>query len=131
MRCIKPNSKASSDPADLEDEPVKEQLRAGSILEAVRIRKIGYGYRMQYDDFVDQFWPIMGGRIYEADKAAIEQVFVRAADLTDDEHTKSLITPGPQQGWQCGVTKLFIKDEVRFAMESALNRCRSDKATLV
>ena len=39
--------------------------------------------------------------------------------------------PGEHQGWQCGVTKLFIKDEVRFAMESALNRCRTDKATLL
>lgn len=53
VRCIKPNSLASSNPADLDEAAVREQLRAGSILEAIRIRKIGYGYRMSYDDFAD------------------------------------------------------------------------------
>ena len=45
---------------DMNEESVREQFRAGSILEAVRIRKIGYGYRMEYDDFGDKFWPILG-----------------------------------------------------------------------
>ena len=54
---------------DMNEEMVKEQLRAGSILEAVRIRKIGYGYRMEYDDFGFKFWPIIGQRIYEIDNA--------------------------------------------------------------
>lgn len=62
----------------MEDHVVKEQLRAGSILEAVRIRKIGYGYRMSYDDFADQFWPILGGRVYEATKETVEEIFQRA-----------------------------------------------------
>ena len=67
VRCIKPNSLASPKPADFDDQSVKEQLRAGSILEAVRIRKIGYGYRMEYDDFGDKFWPVVGSRVYECD----------------------------------------------------------------
>ena len=78
VRCIKPNTIASSQPSDMEDAVVKEQLRAGSILEAVRIRKIGYGYRMSYDDFADQFWPILGGRVYEATKETVETIFQRA-----------------------------------------------------
>ena len=53
VRCIKPNKLASSDPMDIDDDSVKEQLRAGSILEAIRIRKIGFGYRMTYDNFAD------------------------------------------------------------------------------
>ena len=69
MRCVKPNAIASSRPMDMNEEMVKEQLRAGSILEAVRIRKIGYGYRMEYDDFGFKFWPIIGQRIYEIDNA--------------------------------------------------------------
>lgn len=55
----------------MDEVAVKEQLRAGSILEAVRIRKIGYGYRMSYDDFVDQFWPIIGERDFQAESRDI------------------------------------------------------------
>ena len=54
---------------DMDENAVKEQLRAGSILEAVRIRKIGYGYRMQYDDFGTKFWPILGQRLFETEQA--------------------------------------------------------------
>ena len=60
---------------DMDEASVREQLRAGSILEAVRIRKIGYGYRMEYDDFADKFWPILGERIYETDQTLIKQIF--------------------------------------------------------
>ena len=67
VRCIKPNSKASADPLDMEDEAVAEQLKAGSILEAVRIRKLGYGYRLGYQDFADKFWQICGELIFDAD----------------------------------------------------------------
>ena len=52
----------------MDEVSVQEQLRAGSILEAIRIRKIGYGYRISYDDFAAQFWPILGSRVYEADE---------------------------------------------------------------
>ena len=75
VRCIKPNLLASDDPLNLNEESVKEQLRAGSILEAIRIRKIGYGYRMSYDNFADQFWPILGTRVYDADRTTAEAIF--------------------------------------------------------
>ena len=67
----------------MEDDVVKEQLRAGSILEAVRIRKIGYGYRMEYDDFGFKFWPILGRRIYETDQAVAKRIFTRGATLVE------------------------------------------------
>ena len=120
VRCIKPNGKASSDPADLDEAAVKEQLRAGSILEAIRIRKLGYGYRMSYEDFADQFWPILGHRVWEADRDTVEATFNKAAQVHKDEQTVALLAAGESQGWQCGQTKLFIKDEARFAMESAV-----------
>jgi len=82
----------------MEDDVVKEQLRAGSILEAVRIRKIGYGYRMSYDDFADQFWPILGGRVYEATKETIETIFQRAQEFVDD-YSVATLTLGADQGW--------------------------------
>jgi len=60
VRCIKPNKIASPDPTKLDEEDVINQLRAASILECVRIRKVGYGYRIGYEDFIEKFWPIMG-----------------------------------------------------------------------
>lgn len=90
VRCIKPNSIASSLPSDLDEAAVKEQLRAGSILEAVRIRKIGYGYRMSYGDFADQFWPILGGRVYDAGKEVIETIFQRAQQFVSSESIATL-----------------------------------------
>lgn len=98
VRCIKPNSIASAKAADLDEAAVKEQLRAGSILEAVRIRKVGYGYRMEYDDFGDKFWPILGGRIYETDLAVIKRIFEKASAIVD-EGQKECLASGPNQGW--------------------------------
>jgi len=42
-----------------------------------------------------------------------------------------ILAVGPSQGWQCGVTKIFIKDAVRFAIEAALNLVRWQKVVLV
>ena len=130
VRCIKPNSITSSNPQDMDETSVQEQLRAGSILEAIRIRKIGYGYRISYDDFAAQFWPILGSRVYEADEQSAEAIFNAAASLSDPE-AASLLAAGENQGWKCGVTKLFIKDEARFAIEAALNKLRTLKATMI
>ena len=131
VRCIKPNAVASSDPSTLNDDSVKEQLRAGSILEAIRIRKIGYGYRISYEDFAEQFWPIIGTRVYDADRTTAEAIFQRASTMVTDDEDLKLLTVGEQQGWQCGITKLFMKDDLRFVMEASLNRLRQVKATAV
>ena len=66
---------------DLDEEKMKDQLRAGSILEAVRIRKVGYGYRIGYEDFVDKFWPILGTeRAYDIDENEMTKlIFEKAA----------------------------------------------------
>ena len=115
----------------MNDDSVKEQLRAGSILEAIRIRKIGYGYRMSYDSFADQFWPILGTRVYDADRTTAEAIFQRASTIATDPEELKLIAVGEDQGWQCGVTKLFFKDELRYTMEATLNRLRDNKARAV
>ena len=63
----------------MEEQMVKEQLRAGSILEAIRIRKIGFGYRMEYQSFAELFWPIYGQRIWEAGREEVEIIFKHAS----------------------------------------------------
>ena len=131
VRCIKPNSIASSRPMDMDSDAVKEQLRAGSILEAVRIRKIGYGYRMAYDDFGYKFWPIIGQRIYENDHDITKKIFLKGSSIVDTSEQRRVLKIGPDQAWQCGRTKVFMKDTARFAIESALNKIQSQKATSI
>ena len=85
MRCIKPNKLNSADPSTFEDDKVSGQLRAGSILEAIRIRKVGFGYRMNYDDFADAFWPVLGERVYEAGNETVEAIFAKAETLCEPD----------------------------------------------
>ncbi len=86
VRCIKPNKIGSSKAADIDTESVQTQLRAASILEAVRIRNMGYGYRIEYQEFADKFWPIIEGRIYDnVDQQIVTMVFKKAALLNTGE----------------------------------------------
>ena len=58
-------------------------------------------------------------------------IFNNAAGLQDDAESAALLAVGENQGWKCGTTKLFLKDEVRYLLESALNGLREKKATAV
>ena len=60
VRCLRPNSKASPKPEDFDSNLVCEQLKSAGMLEAIRIRKIGYGYRENHEDFVAKFCPLLG-----------------------------------------------------------------------
>lgn len=128
VRCIKPNSTAGARVA--EDALITQQLRAGSILEAIRIRKIGYGYRMEYEDFADKYWPLVGERVYETDHQVVKMIFEKAAEYVDSEK-RELMMDGEQAGWRCGQTKLFMKDQARYAIESALNGLLGHQATKI
>lgn len=55
-------------------------------MEAIRIRKIGYGYRISFQDFGEQFWPIVGDRLYEAiDGTIVAHIFNKAAELNNND----------------------------------------------
>ena len=119
VRCIKPNANKNGDVSDFDSDLVMGQLRAGSILEAVKIRKVGYGYRMEYDEFIEKFWPILGERIFESDNETPKLVFAKAAEMAEGAH-KQILLEGTDQGWQCGRTKLCMKDEAKLAIEAVL-----------
>ena len=128
VRCMKPNEVISSSKDDFNDEVVANQLRAGSMLAAIKIRKVGYGYRISYEDFGEIYWPLIGERLFdEVDQATVERIFSKAAELNadNDPEVAAILAPGETQGWKCGVTKLFIKDAARFALESTLNNHRT------
>mmetsp|Transcript_32935 Transcript_32935/g.38768 ORF Transcript_32935/g.38768 Transcript_32935/m.38768 type:complete len:135 (+) Transcript_32935:1270-1674(+) len=103
------------------------------MLAAIKIRKVGYGYRIDYNDFGDIFWPLVGERIFdEVDHAIVGHIFNKAAGLnTEDPEIAAILAVGDNQAWKCGVTKLFIKDEARYAIEATLNKLRDLKATRI
>lgn len=124
----------SSSKDDFVDEVVTDQLRAGSMLAAIKIRKVGYGYRISYDDFGEIYWPLIGERLFDAvSQDTVERIFSKAAELNaeSDHDVAQILAPGETQAWKCGVTKLFIKDSARFALESTLNKHRTVMATAI
>lgn len=49
---------------------------------------------MSYENFADQFWPILGQRVYECDAGTAEQVFERARAICSEPDEVSLLTQG-------------------------------------
>ena len=57
-------------------------------------------------------------------------IFERAAEFVETEK-REILMDGEQAGWRCGQTKLFMKDQARYAIESALNRLLAQRATKI
>ena len=55
---------------------------------------------MSYESFADQFWPILGNRVYDADRSTAETIFQRASAICSDPEEASLLNAGENQGWQ-------------------------------
>jgi|ERR1719237_520144 len=128
VRCMKPNGVMSAEPKAFDEPIVSNQLRAGSILAAIQIRKVGYGYRISYNDFGEQYWTLFGEHLFdqEVTQEIVERIFTKAAEVNSatDPEIAAILKPGDTQAWKCGVTKLFIKDEARYALEATVNKLR-------
>ena len=85
---------------------------------------------MEYDNFANKFWPLLGQRVYETDQEVVRMIFNKAAEYADEEQ-REILAEGPESGWRCGQTKLFMKDQARFGIEAALNRLLSVQATKI
>lgn len=40
---------------------------------------------MEYDDFGDKYWPLLGERVYETDQTITKMIFDKAASMLDQE----------------------------------------------
>ena len=80
---------------------------------------------MGYDDFGDKFWPILGERVYEVDHDITKMIFKKAAEVAEGSH-KETLKLGVE--WQCGRTKICMKDSARLAIETVLNMVESRSA---
>ena len=120
IKCINPNLTGSADPADFNSHYVCDQLRSTGMLEAIKIRKIGFSYRETFDSFNEKYAMLAT----QQDRVACTQdppqlsrlIMQRAwqllpnADFLLEEHGR----------WQIGKSKIFLKDEAKTALDGVL-----------
>ena len=93
VRCIKPN--VASAPMLFESRNVLNQLRAGGVLEAVRISQAGYPSRRFFTEFVNRFYMI--------DPNLLRQ------NIDDRAISQKLCAKARLEGFQIGLTKVFLR----------------------
>lgn len=123
IRTIKPNENKS--PSEYNVPNVLHQIKYLGLQENVRIRRAGFAYRQSFEKFVDRFFLLSPATSYAGEytwqgsyEAAVKQI------LKD--------TSIPQEEWQLGVTKAFIKaPETLFALEHMRDRYWHNMATRI
>ncbi|KAJ9151817.1 Myosin i myo5 [Pleurostoma richardsiae] len=123
IRTIKPNENKS--PSEYNVPNVLHQIKYLGLQENVRIRRAGFAYRQSFEKFVDRFFLLSPQTSYAGEytwqgshEAAVKQI------LKD--------TSIPQEEWQLGVTKAFIKSpETLFALEHMRDRYWHNMATRI
>lgn len=123
IRTIKPNENKS--PTEYNVPNVLHQIKYLGLQENVRIRRAGFAYRQSFEKFVERFFLLSPATSYAGEytwqgsnEAAVKQI------LKD--------TSIPQEEWQMGVTKAFIKSpETLFALEHMRDRYWHNMATRI
>ncbi|XP_067238478.1 unconventional myosin-XV isoform X1 [Chanodichthys erythropterus] len=110
VRCIKPNQ--NKEPGVFDMELVSAQLNYSGILETIRIRREGYPIRMPFDIFLFRYKSLLG--LKQPPPANGENCVIMLRKLC----------PVRLGSFQVGVTKLFMKEDIYFLLESKRDRVR-------
>ncbi|XP_069482878.1 myosin-IIIb-like [Ambystoma mexicanum] len=111
IRCVKPNG--NKQPGMLDVKMVLDQLRYNGLLETIRIRRDGFSWRPDFQDFVKRY-----------------QILLLKPDLPPTrESCLAILTSTDLEGWKCGKCRLFFK----YWHQEKLARClqRLDEAAVV
>ncbi|XP_062841982.1 unconventional myosin-XV [Trichomycterus rosablanca] len=110
VRCIKPNN--NKEPHMFDMEQVATQLHYSGILETIRIRREGYPIRVLFDVFLFRYKSLLG--LKQPPPATGENCVIMLGKLCP-------LRPG---AFQVGVTKLFLKEDIYYVLESKRDRVR-------
>ncbi|XP_066530593.1 unconventional myosin-XV [Hoplias malabaricus] len=110
VRCIKPNN--NKEPGVFDMELVSTQLRYSGILETIRIRREGYPIRIHFDVFLFRYKSLLG--LKQPPPPTGENCIFMLRKLCP-------VRPG---AFQLGVTKLFMKEDIYYLLESKRDRVR-------
>jgi myosin heavy subunit len=122
VRCIKPNGVMK--PKFLESDDVRRQLIWAGVLEAIRIRQIGYPIRKSIKNFIRRYKPILSYKEMTMLNGADEKKFCK-------EILSKLKLKNDYSKWQIGNTKVFMKEEVRQHLESELGNALVEYAVII
>lgn len=123
IRTIKPNENKS--PTEYNVPNVLHQIKYLGLQENVRIRRAGFAYRQSFEKFVDRFFLLSPMTSY-----AGEYTWEGSYEAATKQILKD--TSIPQEEWQLGVTKAFIKSpETLFALEHMRDRYWHNMATRI
>lgn len=123
IRTIKPNENKS--PTEYNVPNVLHQIKYLGLQENVRIRRAGFAYRQSFEKFVDRFFLLSPATSY-----AGEYTWTGSYDAAVKQILKD--TSIPQEEWQLGVTKAFVKSpETLFALEHMRDRYWHNMATRI
>ena len=95
------------------------------MLEAIRIRKAGYAIRQSQEDFGKRYKAILDKKkvrkIQETggantNKKICEEIFKECLHFAN---SKKVLDPALKK-WQIGLTKVFMKEDVKVQLESAM-----------
>uniref|UniRef100_A0A671S2H3 Unconventional myosin-XV-like n=1 Tax=Sinocyclocheilus anshuiensis TaxID=1608454 RepID=A0A671S2H3_9TELE len=117
VRCIKPNQ--NKEPGVFDMELVSAQLNYSGILETIRIRSEGYPIRMPFDVFLFRYKSLLG--LKQPPPASGENCVIMLRKLCP-------VRPG---AFQVGVSKLFMKEDIYFLLESKRDRVRHVAALIL
>lgn len=121
IRCVKPNP--DSQPGSLEPGYVLEQLRAGGVLEAVRIACAGYPTRKTFLPFVQRYALLLGQRkLKELGLPYTDAYCVDWYGMSTDQMVdvaRRVLYNTSLDGWQLGKTRVFLRSGQLAQLEGA------------
>ncbi|XP_037391428.1 unconventional myosin-XV [Pygocentrus nattereri] len=110
VRCIKPNN--NKEPGMFDMELVSTQLRYSGILETIRIRREGFPIRIPFDVYLFRYKSLLG--LKQPPPATGENCVIMLRKLCH-------VRPG---AFRVGVSKLFLKEDIYYLLESKRDRVR-------
>ncbi|GES64890.1 myosin I MyoA/Myo5 [Aspergillus terreus] len=114
IRTIKPNDNKA--PKEYNEGNVLHQIKYLGLQENVRIRRAGFAYRQTFDKFVERFYLLSPKTSYAGDYTWTGDAESGARQILKD-------TSIPQEEFQMGITKVFVKTpETLFALEAMRDR---------
>jgi myosin-5 len=133
IRCIKPNEAAK--PGNLNPAYAMEQLRAGGVLEAVRIACAGYPTRKPILPFAQRYSLLLTRQNLLSHSIPItERGFVDWNALTDDNKkllVNMLMKKSKLTGWQLGKTRIFLRTGQLAALEGLRGRALMESVIII
>lgn len=111
IRCIKPNE--ASLPGNLKPAYAMEQLRAGGVLEAVRIACAGYPTRKPFFSFAQRYFLLLNQHHLSSNQIPLTgDGFIEWSALSEEELSKlvrMILVKANLSGWQVGRTRVFLR----------------------